>query len=161
MSVKFDLVAYTDGGCDKGGKPDAGAGVWLIPLQGEEFGLSARSPDPATNNTAELHAFILLLKHCIDNNVRSLQVWLDSQYVLKGASQHVHVWKKNDWITSTGAPVKNKEYWLEILECFSKLKSMRIEYQWVKGHSNVFGNEQADRLATWGKTLDHDQLMRF
>lgn len=61
-------------------------------------------------------------------------------------------WKRRSWVTSNGSAVKNKEIWVAMDACKEalKIKGIEVILKWVKGHSNVPGNEAADRLAVAG-----------
>ena len=54
-------------------------------------------------------------------------------------------WKQNGWMTSAGAPVKNKDLWIAIDETRKKLNV--VEWRWVKAHNGDPRNEEADKLA--------------
>lgn len=153
MSVAYDFVAYTDGGSDNEDRVGrCGYGVWGKWQDGTEVSIYGAGPQGGTNNVAELMGYIEFLNYSIKENFRNVEVWLDSKYVLKGATDHVKTWVKNDWMTSAGTPVKNKELWEEIIELTKKFKG-KIKHQWVKGHSGNLGNENADELAGKGKVL--------
>ena len=87
-----------------------------------------------------------LSRHC---NVR---LHTDSQYVRNGILQWLDRWKKRAWRTANGAPVKNIDLWRRLDEV---TQAHRVEWIWVKGHSGVAGNEEADRLA--GEAIDAAQ----
>ena len=54
------------------------------------------------------------------------------------------MWKKNNWRSSTGKPVKNQDLW-EKLDAVQENK--QIEWVWVKGHANCENNNNADFIA--------------
>lgn len=56
-------------------------------------------------------------------------------------------WVRNDWTTSNGEPVKNKEDFIPLLD---SMKSINVKFEKVPAHSNVEGNVMADRLAVEG-----------
>ena len=94
----------------------------------------------------ELFAVIEALKH-VDGENCSLSIYTDSKYVLKGISEWIYGWKKNNWLSSTKKPVKNKDLWT-ILDSLASLH--KIEWIWIKGHSGHPENERADFLANLG-----------
>jgi|TARA_R110000823_G_scaffold281835_1_gene400077 ribonuclease HI len=65
--------------------------------------------------------------------------------VKNGISAWIINWKKNNWVTSTGTPVKNKELWIAIDEVRNKLKL--VNWKWVKAHNGDLKNEEVDKLA--------------
>ncbi|OYY80500.1 MAG: hypothetical protein B7Y33_03530 [Hydrogenophilales bacterium 16-62-9] len=77
----------------------------------------------------------------------TIEVHTDSQYVQKGISEWMAGWKKRNWRTADGKPVKNQDLWLQ-LDALSQLHS--IEWKWVKGHAGHPENERADALANQG-----------
>ena len=79
----------------------------------------------------------------LDGPIGSIQVNTDSQYVKNGISQWIHNWKRNGWRTAAKAPVKNREYWIQLDELAAKLP---IEWRWVKGHAGIELNERCDAL---------------
>ena len=101
--------------------------------------------EPATNNKAEITACILaiaLARHC---NAKSLTLNTDSKFVINCITKWIPLWEKREWKTTDGRPVKNKE----LLEELNNLcKGFKIHWQHVKGHSGIFGNDWADKLAT-------------
>lgn len=138
--MKLDI--YTDGSAKKN---DGGWGVaiyWGNQVQ-EIFGGERNT----SNNRMELLATIRALENCIRNFDIDLHV--DSDYVLKGFTQHLPVWKANDWkIANKNSPVKNRDLW-ERLDYLS----IRHNITWmkVKAHSGNVGNTLADELAEKGR----------
>ena len=130
---------HTDGACS--GNP--GPGGWgAILIWGDyEKELSGATHD-TTNNRMELQAVIeglnMLKKRC------AVTVYTDSQYVLKGATEWLHNWKRNGWKNSAKKPVENKDLW-EALDI--ALQNHHVKFIWVKGHNSDPLNERADELA--------------
>ncbi|CCW61121.1 unnamed protein product [Phytomonas sp. EM1] len=102
-----------------------------------------------------------------------LRVYTDSKYVVEGLTNYSKKWVKNNFTLSNGkTPVQNQDLWKELTllrdgynTCFSYQHDARphryissntfnsgegFEIRHVRGHSNVYGNEMADRLATMG-----------
>lgn len=78
---------------------------------------------------------------------RPLTIYTDSMYVVRGITESIHQWRRQNWRTSTNQPVKNADLW----EALEEAANMRVvTWCWVKGHSGVLGNERADFLATQG-----------
>ena len=98
-----------------------------------------------TNNRMEMTAIIEALK--IVKMDCDITLYTDSKYVMDGITKWLPNWKKKGWITSNKKPVKNKDLWQILEECISK---QNIEWQWVKGHAGIPGNEKADELANQG-----------
>ena len=100
-----------------------------------------------TNNKMELLAVIealaALKRPC------NVTLYLDSQYVRKGITEWIHGWKKKNWRTAGGDPVKNVDLGKRLDEIVSNA-GHKIDWRWVKGHAGDPGNERADALANMG-----------
>ena len=142
MSIKTDIVVFTDGGCR--GNPGPGGWGALLQAGSAEKELWGGEND-TTNNRMELTAVIRALE-ALKRRV-SVQIHTDSQYVQKGISQWIHNWKKNGWRTADKSPVKNADLW-QRLDLLSAKHD--ITWIWVKGHAGHPENERADRLANRG-----------
>ena len=129
---------YTDGSCL--GNP--GRGGWGV--VGDDFKLSGKQSD-TTNNAMEMTAVLKALEECLNRDIQEVCIFTDSQYVKNGISAWIINWKKNNWVTSTGTPVKNKELWIAIDEVSNKLKL--VNWKWVKAHNGDLKNEEVDKLA--------------
>lgn len=113
----------------------------------------------ATNNVAEITAVIKsleLVKRFADNfTISAVHIRSDSKYCLDGIRNREAMIQRN-WTRRDGTPIANLELWQEFVplinEC-SNLGIAKINFEWVKGHSDFFGNIQADMLATKGKVI--------
>lgn len=136
---KFEL--FTDGACS--GNP--GPGGWAFILRavatGEETEASG-GDHSTTNNRMELTSVI----EGLDSLGVSCDVELfsDSQYVIKGLSEWMEGWKARGWKNAAKKPVKNRELW-EKLDFLCARHD--VTYNWVKGHSDHRENERCDLLA--------------
>lgn len=150
-------VIFTDGGAvSKRGKWYGGWGFAGKSDSGATFvGYGACNHGRATNNVAELDGYLNAAKYVVKNNLKSVTFTLDSKYVLNGATKFLSKWENNNWLTSTGAPLVNKDKWLEVKAVRKAMDDGKIShnYAWVKGHSGVEGNEEADKGATKGIKL--------
>jgi ribonuclease HI len=104
----------------------------------------------ATNNQMELHAGIVALKEAMKldlaPNVTKVVIHSDSRYVVDNYKRAMFEWPRSRWLTRSGRPVLNADLWKEMVRCIQKM-GMRVEIQWVKGHSKSEHNKAADRLA--------------
>ena len=137
MSAK--VVIYTDGACR--GNPGPGGWGVVMSSQGQNKTLQGYAPD-TTNNRMELIAVIeglrALKRPC------KIELNTDSKYVLQGINDWVHNWKRNGWKTAARKPVKNVDLWQQLDD---ESQRHEVDWRWVKGHSGIAGNEQADQLA--------------
>lgn len=136
MSVKI----YTDGACS--GNPGKG-GYGCIVKNGliytEFFGSEANT----TNNRMELLGAIVALES-LKRNYFDIEVFSDSQYLVKGMNGWVYDWIKNGWKNSKKQTTPNKDLWLILLKL---AKKHNIMWTWVKGHAGHLENERCDQLA--------------
>ena len=136
------VTIYTDGAC----KGNPGAGGWgaILKYGDAEKELWGGEPE-TTNNRMELMAAIAALE-CLKRG-SNVVLYTDSQYLRQGITEWIFGWKKKNWRSSTGKPVKNVELWQRLDKATEPHK---IEWRWVKGHSGDPGNERADQLANRG-----------
>ena len=136
------IYIYSDGAC----KGNPGAGGWgaLLVTDGHRKEICGGEAN-TTNNRMEMTAVIRALESL--KRPSTVEVHTDSQYVQKGVSEWMPGWKRRNWRTADGKPVKNQDLWLQ-LDALSQLH--RIEWKWVRGHAGHPENERADALANQG-----------
>ncbi len=137
-----DVIIYADGAC----KGNPGKGGWGAVLEcGEHtkeiFGGQAQTTNNRMELTAAIEALNALKKPC------NIDLYTDSQYVMKGIMEWMPNWKKNGWKTSDKKPVKNADLW-QLLDVARQ--NHMVRWHWVKGHAGHPGNERADALANKG-----------
>jgi len=134
---------YTDGAIQ--GNPGGLGGyaaVLLSPMKNGHLAVLEVSAAEAgtTNNRMEMRGVLLGLRS-LKRPVK-VTVVSDSQYVVKGMSEWIFKWLRNN---PTLRGMKNADLWLELLKAS---ESHEVEWKWVRGHSGVRWNERADKLAT-------------
>lgn len=142
-----DLFAYTDGACS--GNP--GPGGWGVLMIARENGAVVKERELqggeplTTNNRMELLAAISALEAL----TRPSQVTIvtDSAYVKNGITEWLEGWKRKNWRTAGGSPVKNIELWQRLEAAAAK---HQVTWRWIKGHAGHAENERADALARAG-----------
>lgn len=139
---KPEITIYSDGAC-KGNPGPGGWGAWLIAgeHQKELFGGRRNTTNNQMEMTAVIEALSSLKRSC------RIQLYTDSEYVLKGMTEWMPGWVRRGWRTAAGQPVKNVELW-QRLGALCALHE--INWHWVKGHAGHEGNEKADQLANRG-----------
>lgn len=96
-----------------------------------------------TNNVMEITAVIEGLKQL--KFECEVTIYSDSAYVVNAFKQGwIYNWMRNNWKTSGGEPVKNKELWQEL---YALTKKHKVEFVKVKGHSDNEYNNRCDELA--------------
>ena len=136
------IKIFTDGAC-KGNPGIGGWGALIIEnnLETEIFGGSLNT----TNNQMELKATIKALEFFSEQ--KEIELYTDSKYVKDGITDWINKWKINGWVNASKKQVKNASLWKEL----DKLVSVhKVEWFWVKGHSNHRENDIADELANRG-----------
>lgn len=141
MAAMKHVELYTDGAC----KGNPGPGGWAYILRHPDTGAEVEGSDGdarTTNNRMELMAVIeglsALSERC------QVDVYSDSQYVIKGLEEWMDGWKKKGWMRNRKDPVKNVELWKQLDELRTKHE---LRYHWVKGHSDHPMNDRCDELA--------------
>lgn len=142
MSQHRIVEIFTDGAC----RGNPGPGGWGALLRcGDKVREMHGGELETTNNrmelTAAIEALAALKRSCV------IELTTDSEYVRKGITEWMPVWKTKDWKNSAKKPVKNKDLWLRLDKEVSRHD---ITWHWVKGHSGHPENEHADRLANKG-----------
>jgi ribonuclease HI len=133
------VTIHSDGACD--GNP--GPGGWAAVL---EYGQHRREISggelATTNNRMEIlaaaEALAQLKEPC------QVDFYTDSQYLRKGITEWIGMWKARGWITKTRRPVKNDDLWRRLS---AAAEPHRISWHWVKGHAGNLENERCDTLA--------------
>ena len=132
---------YTDGACS--GNPGPGGWGAVIFDQDKKQNNISGNEKNTTNNRMELIAPIMALKKIKQKSEET--IFTDSTYVKNGITEWIKKWEKNDWKNANKKPVKNKDLWIKLNDLCKKYK---IDWKWIKGHSNNEYNDLADDLAT-------------
>jgi len=142
-----ELFAYTDGACS--GNP--GPGGWGVLMIARENGLVVKERElqggepHTTNNRMELLAAISALEAL--TRPSEVTIVTDSAYVKNGVTEWIHAWKRKNWRTAGGSPVKNVELWQRLEAAAAP---HQVTWRWIKGHAGHAENERADALARAG-----------
>lgn len=140
---------FTDGACSD----NPGPGGWGAVINIAESCLTiSGGEDNTTNNRMELKAIIEVMKEVLKKSSRkhNHEVFSDSAYVVNSInSGWVNKWQTNNWKTTKGGDVKNKDLWEEFLKLRQELRyrNFKFEIFKIKGHSGNAFNELADKLA--------------
>lgn len=141
------IRAYTDG--SSRGNP--GKGGWGFMVEGKNIERGGFEPS-TTNNKMELQAVIEAFKYLIGQKTTddSIEIYTDSEYVIKGLTIWMDGWVKRGWMTVAKKPVLNQEYWKELSNLKYTLEQMKntVHMRYVLGHAGVAGNECVDTIAT-------------
>lgn len=138
MSDLPGVTIYTDGSCE----PNPGPGGWaaLLRYAGHEKEISGGEPQ-TTNNRMELTAAVCALQAL--NRPCRVNFYTDSEYLRRGITEWLPVWKARNWRRKEGA-LANVDLWQALNEA---MQPHKIEWHWVKSHAGQPENERVDRLA--------------
>lgn len=147
-------VVYTDGSCmpDKDGNMSAGIGIWFKANDNRNTSLKVLVEHP-TNQIAELLAVKYALRYCMREP--SVYIWSDSMYTINCVTEWYKKWEQNNWKSTSGNDVKNKEIILDIVNIIKSrdTKEFITRFYHVRGHMGNIGNEGADLLARIGARI--------
>jgi len=148
-----EISLFTDGACS--GNPGPGGWACIITdfIKVRELsGFEAST----TNNRMEIMAVLAGLQ-AIKSRDSKVRVYSDSVYVLRGASQWVHSWKKRGWKTSGGSAVLNQDLWEELDQLLRSWDGP-ITWHYLRGHSGIPANERCDEIAVMASQMTEPDL---
>ena len=147
------LYIYTDGSSLRSPRR-GGLGIRFIYVDagGEEQVHDIQSPGykGATNNEMELKACVMAIEEAmrllLTRGVTRIIFRTDSAYIVDNYKTAMFQWSTNRWQRRSGAPVLNAELWKKLLRGMKKVR-VRVDFEWVKGHSRDEHNRAVDRMA--------------
>jgi len=147
------IIAWTDGACKSNGLPQAAAGVGVYFGKEDIRNISERLDGRQTNQRAELTAAIRCIQSVLKHNSNDvhLEIRTDSNYVVQGMTDWIITWKKKNWSTQ----VLNKDLWEKLDDLTQKIQ--QVTWVHVSAHSGIPENDEADRLAVDGCTMEFKQ----
>lgn len=149
------VTVFIDGACCGNGQEVAQAAIGVYWGPGNKLNTSLRITGRQTNNRAEILAAVHALRQAKDLGISNIRVCADSQLLINGITKWIDKWKENNWKTTTGKPVVNKE---EFMELENACKGINVDWRYVKAHSENHGNNEADRLAVAGCDKDSETV---
>ncbi|KAJ3573178.1 hypothetical protein NP233_g2591 [Leucocoprinus birnbaumii] len=136
-------IVYTDGGCINNGTNDARAGSGIFFGDNDDRNSSFRLPTKIqSNQAAEIYAIIKAAE--LADPEKHLHIKSDSMYAIEGLTINLEKHEDAGWLK-----VSNKDLFIEATDKLRRRKGETV-LEWVKGHANERGNEEADRLASEG-----------
>ncbi|KAG5670564.1 hypothetical protein PVAND_000818 [Polypedilum vanderplanki] len=140
---------FTDGSCESNGSKFARAGLGVY--FGKNHPLNASEPvkGKATNNVGEIQASIKAIESAQSCEIRKLNIFTDSQYLMNSICIWMPKWKKNKWMLANQKEVKNKIDFQRLDQLINS-GNMLIKWSYIPAHKGHDGNEAADRLAKEG-----------
>jgi ribonuclease HI len=135
------IVAYADGSAL--GNPGPAGWAVILTFPGGRRQSLAGGLDHSTNNRMELTAATEALA-AVPADV-PVVLFLDSEYVVKGATVWRHGWEARGWRNAQGKPVANMDLWPRLLAVLDSRPLATL--RWVRGHAGNEMNEAVDKLA--------------
>lgn len=138
-----EWICYSDGSRLGESGTDGGPGGWgYHAIFGDQIVEKSCGYFKTTNNRMEILAIISFLEEFQEPTKVTIRT--DSQYTIDSVTKWIYGWIKNNWVTSQGQPVKNKDLFERL---FKLVKFHTVTFEKVKAHSGIIGNERADELA--------------
>jgi ribonuclease HI len=147
------ILAYTDGSAVASGrlKGHGGFGTYFPDLFGKRKAFSAGYLVTKTGRMEQI-ALIYAIKAIPKNTECELEVWSDSQYVVKSFTEgRLKKWIKNNWI-SYEKEIANVDLWKVIIRELNNRPKMVLSMEWIKAH-------QIDKLKKSQK-IERDELLK-
>jgi ribonuclease HI len=169
------IIIWTDGACINNGQANPSAGCAFVYRTAAikpkvnayiSFRLETQGPagkvEPQTSNRAELRAVIAALqfRRWDGEGWKSLVIATDSEYVALGATEWVKGWRASGWKKTNGRPVKNRDLWLELLRCISKLSQDGVEVLFwrIPREQNMLADEKAKEGARMEVVQEYSKI---
>jgi len=153
-----DIIIYTDG--SSRGNP--GPGGWGAIVATTERVIELGAGDKhTTNNKMELTAAIEALSYVRDlGGEYTIDMHVDSQYVINGITKWVAGWERNGWINSKKEEVLNRDLWEPLAQVVADLQMSGCKILWkhTPGHAGIAGNDRVDVIATMFADNEEPQL---
>ncbi len=128
---------FTDGSYNQE-KETGGYSILIKTIEGKYL-LTQNKTYRKDNNLNELIAVIEGIKYLIKEP--KIRIITDSQYVIKGITEWLPLWKLNNFYTANGTKAKNMKEW-KLLDKI--IENKYLEFEWVKAHSEHFENTICD-----------------
>jgi len=148
------IIIYTDG--SSRGNPGPGGWGAIIIFNNDRGIMNYESrimeiggkENQTTNNRMEMRAAIEALRLVAlaqGKQDSMIEIYADSEYLIKGITIWIKNWQKNNWRTKDKREVMNRDLWEELLE---QTENKNIEWKKVLGHSGHEYNDRCDEIAT-------------
>lgn len=109
--------------------------------------------DLTTNNACEIMALIQALEFCKKEDIRTIQIFADSEYTKDGFTKALPIWAANQWRRRDQTEIKNKGLWQRAWELKKAMADFEIAIDWRRGHSIFVGINTADSNANLGRLM--------
>jgi ribonuclease HI len=135
-----DIVEiFADGACSRNPGPGGYGAILKYRRQVKEI---SGCELETTNNRMEMTAIIEALRQL--KRPCKVKVITDSNYVVKGMTEWLPGWVRQNWLNSQKKPVLNRDLWEKLIKLN---QAHQIQWIWIKGHNGHQENERCDQLA--------------
>lgn len=136
------ITIYTDGSSRGNPGPGGWGAIVMDSVRVVELGGNEAH---TTNNRMELVGAIEALMYVGTLAPEPIELYTDSEYVMKGITQWVEGWQKRGWRTASKKSVLNQDLWQKLILAAD---GKEVEWKYVAGHSGEEYNERCDEIAT-------------
>lgn len=136
------ITIYTDGSSRGNPGPGGWGAIILDEVRAVELG---GREEHTTNNRMELMGAIKALEFAGTLSDSPIEVYTDSEYVMKGITEWIKGWQMRGWRTAAKKPVLNQDLWQKLILVTD---GKQIDWKYVAGHSGHVFNERGDVIAT-------------
>lgn len=159
------LIFYTDGAATMrkiNGEYVREAGGWGVICLDEnmkEINRLSGGEKETTNNRMELEAIRRALNHYMTKYSKesandTITIYSDSAYCINIFTQWIKGWEARGWKKADKKPIENLDLIKQIyytIEDIENISFSTVNFVKVKGHDNVYWNNEADKLAVSAK----------
>ncbi|GAD95726.1 hypothetical protein ANI_1_776114 [Paecilomyces variotii No. 5] len=149
------LAFAIDGACSNNGKLNAlpSFAVYFGPENPYNIAGTADFRQHHTSQIAELDAgfealrqiLLIKIRRSCDQDIGTVVIKSDSEYVVRGVTEWTSKWKKNDWKNCRGLPVANAEHFMKIPILIEMAEVLKVSVKFWLVRREL--NEEADSMA--------------
>lgn len=167
QTSKRKIFAFSDGNCKSNGKKNARGGYSVYFPDYADFNKTRLVTKDPTNNVCELKGIKTILQTVSDNletfKDSEVVICTDSSYSIKCLTLWHISWTKNNWKTSKGDLVKNKDLITDILHLQNNLDpSITISFKHVLAHTKEPKNKESmDYFLYLGNKIVDDNINKM
>jgi len=160
--ARYDALAvFVDGACTGNGTPLAkgGYGVYFGPNSPYNVSKPLKKNSPQSSQRAELMAGLVALNQIerfvkqVDDQMKRFIIITDSAYLVNSLTSYVYKWRNNDYTTSAGKEVVNRDLFERLDDKLDIMANGRPGIDVLFWKVSRSENEEADILARQGAMI--------